>query len=122
MLHKLSASGVNAVALVPYGFHRPGTPGIRYNMGMEADERIRDVAGAVHKAGMKLLLKPQLWTPGMFTGDLEFTADADRTAWFAQYTAFATHHAALAKQSEPICTASRMSSANSAGMRRTGET
>ncbi|MDZ4798830.1 MAG: hypothetical protein SGI92_11760 [Bryobacteraceae bacterium] len=98
MLDKLAASGVNSVALVPYGFHRPGTGAIRYNMGMEADDRIRDVSAAVRKAGMKLLLKPQLWTPGVFTGDLEFTAEADRTAWFAQYTAFATHHASLAKE------------------------
>lgn len=95
MLGKLKDYGVNAVALVPYGFTRAGQPSVRFGMGMESDDRIRETALAAKQAGMILLLKPQIWTPGSFTGDLEFN-DADRAKWFDDYTRFAEHYAKLA--------------------------
>jgi hypothetical protein len=95
MLEKLRHCGVNSIALVPYGFTRRDTPSVRFGMGWEADEHIRETAKAARDAGMSVFLKPQIWARGMFTGDLEFS-DAERPKWFAEYTRFAEHFAGLA--------------------------
>jgi hypothetical protein len=94
-LRELPKYGVNAIALVPYGMTRPGTSFIRVG-GLEKDEHIARIAGAAHSLGMKVMLKPQIWVPGGFVGDLDFDSEQQRNAWFAEYRAFIGHHAELA--------------------------
>src|SRR6185369_6291826 len=73
MLHELPKYGVNAIALVPYGFNRLGTTVIRWggDRGWERDEFIRDLAAEAHKMGLRVLLKPQIWTGRGFPGDID---------------------------------------------------
>ncbi len=95
MLKELPKFGVNSIALVPYGMTRMGTSSIRFG-GLERDEDVVRVAEAAHSMGMKVMLKPQIWVPGGFVGDLDFTADSERDAWFVQYRSFIEHYARLA--------------------------
>lgn len=94
-LRELPKYGVNAVALVPYGMTRPGTTSIRVG-GLERDEHIERIAGAARSLGMKVMLKPQIWAPGRFVGDLDFDSEQQRNAWFAEYRNFIGHYANLA--------------------------
>jgi len=96
ILEELSKHGVNAVALVPYGFARREEASIRFPGGMERDEHIEQVARAARKLRMKVLLKPQLWVRRGFPGDLDFPDPAERARFFEQYTAFLEHYARLA--------------------------
>jgi hypothetical protein len=98
-LKQMAPYGVNAVALVPYGWMRPGQPVVRVNRGLnvwESDEGLEDVARMAHSLGMKVFLKPQLWVRGSSTTEIDFRDPAGRAQWFAQYGEFIDHYARLA--------------------------
>jgi hypothetical protein len=98
-LQRLAPYGVNAVALVPYGWMRPGQPAVRVNRGLnvwESDEGIEDVARMAHSLGMKVFLKPQLWVRGGSMTEIDFSDPAQRARWFEQYGQFIDHYARLA--------------------------
>jgi hypothetical protein len=92
-LRRLPPLGVDSIALVPYGFSRPGSTDIRFNLALERDDGIRRLADAAHELKMSVMLKPQIWGPG-FTGDIEF---ADPQPWFDSYARMAEHYARLAE-------------------------
>src|SRR5579862_3145532 len=72
MLAQLPKHGVNTIALVPYGFTPLGVPQIRFGMRMESDDGIERLTRQAHDLGMKVLLKPHLWTSGGFAGGIEY--------------------------------------------------
>ena len=100
MLEQLPRHGVNAIALVPYGFTPRGQPIVRMPRGggMESEAGLKTLARRAHALGMKVLLKPHVWTNSGFPGDLDFPGAAERQQWFAQYSAFAGHEARLAAE------------------------
>ncbi|HKW96590.1 MAG TPA: hypothetical protein VJN43_02605 [Bryobacteraceae bacterium] len=99
LLDELKTYGVDAIALVPYGFASSREPAIGYGRGgMERSEDIEIIAALAHLRGMKVLLKPQLWTHGGFPGNIEFSEPHQRAQWFAQYRKFLAYYAALAKK------------------------
>jgi len=63
---------------------------------MERDEDIIQLAAEAHKLGMKVMLKPQIWTGRGFPGDLDFPNPEDRAKWFGRYALFLEHYAKLA--------------------------
>lgn len=96
-LRKLPRFGIDSIALVPYAGTRPGSTSVRWQgMRMEPSEGIEALSRAAHQLGMKVMIKPQVWVPGGFTGDLTFTAPAAQNAWFVEYSAYVLFHAALA--------------------------
>ncbi|MFN7992492.1 MAG: hypothetical protein U0Q18_02775 [Bryobacteraceae bacterium] len=98
MVEELSRYGVNAIALVPYGFERKGDATVHFGGGWERADRIEAIAGVAHARRMKVMLKPQLWVHGGFPGDLEFKDAAQRARWFEQYGAFVDFYAGLASR------------------------
>jgi hypothetical protein len=65
---------------------------------MEGDEAVASVAAQAHQHGMKVFLKPQLWAGRAFTGDIDYPDPALRARWFASYSGFVDHYAALANR------------------------
>jgi hypothetical protein len=110
MLKELPKYGVNSVALVPYGMTRRGGTTIRFG-GLERDEDVMRVAAVARRLGIKVMLKPQIWMPGGFIGDLDFASNDERTVWFEQYRAFITHHAVVAAkaQADVFCVGTELS-------------
>lgn len=98
MLESLPRYGVNAVALVPYGFSSRNRAEVRFPGSMEPDEGVEELTAVAHSLGMKVLLKPGVWVDGGYAGDLEFSSTEDRAKWFAEYRAFLEHYARLAKR------------------------
>ena len=101
MLGALPAYGVNAVALVPYGFAVRGEPHIRLNTGpgsWENDEGLMGLSRLAHAREIKVMLKPGVWVRGGFAGDLQFASARDRAIWFADYRVFLEHYARLASR------------------------
>jgi hypothetical protein len=98
LLDKIKDYGVNAIALVPYGFTRLGQPDVRFHseMPLERDEDIARLAAKAHELSMKVMLKPQIWTGRGFPGDLDFPDPGDRAKWFSRYALFLEHYARLA--------------------------
>jgi hypothetical protein len=107
MLEQLPSHGVNSIALVPYAFTPKDQPVVRMprNGGMENEEGMKQLARRAHALGMRVLLKPHVWTADGFPGNLDFPAPAARAAWFAQYRAFAEREARLAAemQADVLC-------------------
>ena len=83
---------VNAewIAIVPYGFTRQGIPSVRYDGNGrqhwgELYEGIKVTIDSAHKAGLKVMLKPQVWVGGGWIGGLDFETDADWKKWENDY-------------------------------------
>ncbi len=100
MLEALPAYGVNAVALVPYGFERRGDPQVHLMSrgSWENDDGLRELSRLAHARGIKVMLKPGVWVRGGYGGDLQFDSPADRARWFASYGVFLEHYARLAAE------------------------
>ncbi len=100
MVDALAAYGVNAVALVPYGFERRGDPQVHLMSrgSWENDEGVRELSRLAHARGMKVMLKPGVWVRGGYGGDLEFDSPAERARWFATYGVLLEHYARLATE------------------------
>ena len=96
-LVRLKEYGINAIALVPYGFESQGSTRIRFNLGWEKDTGVEQLAAVAHQAGMRVLLKPQLYVRNGYPGSLEFPAADDLQKWFGEYQVFLEHYALLAK-------------------------
>jgi hypothetical protein len=98
-LQKLAGMGVNAIAVVPYGFSRgPSENVLFYTSTDETDEDLTEALYVAHRLGMKVMLKPQLWLSfGDFTGQIRFEDPAARAAWMRRYREFILHYARLAE-------------------------
>ncbi len=100
MLQALRHDGVDAVALVPYGFEPSGRAEVRLNTSAgswESDEGIEMMTRVAHALGMKVMLKPGVWVGnGGYAGEIELSSPAQRTEWFQSYTRFVEHYATLA--------------------------
>ncbi len=96
MLSKLPPYGVNAIALVPYGWYTQHSPPRVHiqegDEGWESDEGIAEMTRVAHHLGMKVMLKPAIWD----AFNQEYSSPQDRAQWFAQYQLFLEHYARLA--------------------------
>ena len=89
----LQAVGTNWIAVIPYAFTRAGQPSVRYNMQGyqwwgERPEGVRRSIELAHAAGIGVLLKPQVYIPGSWTGELDFDSDDAWAAWEQDYEAY----------------------------------
>lgn len=85
------AMGSNWVALLPYAAYRKNQPEIQVFEGGWWGERPVGIATAARYAqqrGMKIMLKPQLWTHNQWIGDLDFDNEEDWATFEKQYRKF----------------------------------
>lgn len=91
--------GANWVALLPYAGYRKGKPEIQTFEGGWWGERPLGIATAARYAqqrGIKIMLKPQLWTHNQWIGDLDFDNEDDWTIFEDQYRQFIMKWAVMA--------------------------
>jgi len=97
----VQAVGANWIAVVPYAYTMPGKAAVRYNehgwqwWGEKPEGTLATIEMA-HQAGVKVMLKPQVYVPGGWTGTLDFETPADWAAWEAGYSAYILQMARLA--------------------------
>ena len=107
MLEQLPAHGVNSIALVPYAFTPPGEPAVRMPRrgGMESEDGLKVLAKRARALGLRVLMKPHVWTRDGFPGNLDYPDPAARKAWFDQYRLYLEHEARLANemQADLLC-------------------
>lgn len=98
ILESLPKYGINSIALVPYGFTRPGQPNVRFSGtgNWEKDDSIINLSNVARQKGMKVFLKPQVWVPRGGPTDLDFPNEPDRQQFFATYRKYVEHYANLA--------------------------
>lgn len=100
------------IAVVPYAFLRPGTTEVIFKEegGQWWGERpagVRETIRLAHAAGIKVMLKPQVWIPGGWTGALDFSREEDWQQWEKTYERYILRFAALADsaQTDMLCIA-----------------
>lgn len=93
--------GAGWIAVIPYAYTRPGTPTVRYGESQwqwwgESPEGAAETIRLAHAAGIKVMLKPQVYVPGGWTGALDFSTDAAWEQWEADYRRYILHFAQVA--------------------------
>jgi len=80
------------VAFVPYGFSKKGDTEIRYNIDWqwwgERKVGIVESIRKAHDAGLKVMLKPQIYIPGSWIGDMDFKTEEEWLNWEENYNTF----------------------------------
>lgn len=92
-IQEIQVAKAQWIAIVPYSFTRSGTPSVMYEGDRkngrqdwgESHEGIRVCIDSAHKAGLKVMLKPQVWVGGGWIGGLDFPTDADWEKWEKGY-------------------------------------
>ncbi|MDE1146273.1 MAG: hypothetical protein PW843_06555 [Azospirillaceae bacterium] len=92
------ALGADTVALIPFLWQpTPASPDLVMGSAVPLD-RLRAGIRQAHAAGLKVLLKPHIWIPEHWAGQVRMGNDADWTAWFGRYRALLTTLATLADE------------------------
>ncbi len=96
----LKKNGVGWISVIPYAFTRRGEPKVHYSSSKQWwGESIEGVTATIQKArlaGIKVMLKPQLYVPGAWTGDLDFSTDEAWGNWEKDYEHYILTFAKLA--------------------------
>ncbi len=109
-LTAIASLGANWVALNEFAYMQAvDDPHVRFNLGRGDDEMKQAIADA-HAAGLKVLLKPHVWsrqyyTQGKWAGDIKMNSEGDWDTWFAEYTDFVLRSARIAQSAgaEALC-------------------
>lgn len=96
--------GAGWISTVPYGFMRIGETGIRFNNKRqwwgETEEGIIKTCQYAQENGIKVMLKPQIWSHTGWIGDQDFETDLEWEEWEVNYTKFIMFYANLASELE----------------------
>ncbi|MEL7532185.1 MAG: hypothetical protein AAFN10_12785 [Bacteroidota bacterium] len=100
-MDSLQDLAVNALAIVPYSGTRETKRPAQYRFsrgaGGENDASVVHCHHAARRRGMLSLMKPQIWFPGSWPGDVEMQNEADWKLFFANYREWITHYAMLSE-------------------------
>jgi hypothetical protein len=97
------------IAVIPYAFTRLGEAKVHFNPDGqwwgERPEGVRATIDSAHKHQIKVMLKPQVYVPQGWTGDLDFESDHDWEQWEKDYEVYLLTFAAIAieKKVEMFC-------------------
>jgi len=84
--------GANYIKLVPYGFTPLGKTIVKFNMDRqwwgEKDIGVKESIRLAHANNIKVMLKPQIYIPGSWVGDLSFDTDQEWEEWENNYRDF----------------------------------
>lgn len=95
--------GANWIAVIPYGYTRQGEPRLHYNVVNEQwwGESREGAAATIRQAraaGLKVMLKPQVYIPSSWTGSLNFASEADWQRWEEDYETYIIDFARVAEE------------------------
>ena len=97
---------VNAdwVALVPYAFSRKEAPMVRFGTSRqwwgERKEGIEESIKLARKNGLKVMLKPQVYIPGGWVGEVDYQSEEDWRIWENSYRDYILSFVELAAKYE----------------------
>lgn len=81
--------GADWIAVIPYGFTRIGDPSVYYGSDRqwwgERVEGVKKTISLAEEHNIKVMLKPQVYVPGGWTGELDFEKDGDWESWEESY-------------------------------------
>jgi len=94
--------GADWIAVVPYGFTRMGDPTVHYGSDRQWwGERVEGIKETLHLAeehNIKVMLKPQVYVPGGWTGELDFGGEGNWKSWEESYEKYILLMAEIAEE------------------------
>ncbi|MCH2234106.1 MAG: glycoside hydrolase [Crocinitomicaceae bacterium] len=92
--------GAEWAALMPYGFiqNKQLIFNSKYQWYGEREEGLKETVDLCQKAGLKIMIKPQVWIPRGYTGHFELETDAEWKAFETSYTKFILTFAKAAEE------------------------
>ena len=99
----IQSVGADWIAVIPYAFTRLGEPMVYYNRQKwqwwgERPEGCEETIKRAQAAGIKIMLKPQVYIPGSWPGGLDFEKETDWEKWEASYETYLLEFVAMAEQ------------------------
>ncbi|MBK9271123.1 MAG: hypothetical protein IPM48_05970 [Saprospiraceae bacterium] len=91
------------VSVIPYAFTPKNKALVKYNQTDwqwwgETREGVRHTIQLAHQNGLKVMLKPQVYIPGAWTGTLRFQSEAEWKSWEADYKKYILDMAILSSE------------------------
>lgn len=90
------------IALVPFGFTRSGESTVRFGGNQQWwGERVEGVENCIkraHKAGVKVMIKPQVYMHNDWVGDMDFDTEIEWKEWEESYRDYIITFAQLASK------------------------
>lgn len=84
--------GAGWISVIPYGFTMPGKTEVRYGSSWqwwgERPEGIVETIRQAHANCLKVMLKPQIYYPGSWPGDMSFKTEKEWQNWELSYKKF----------------------------------
>ena len=96
----LNQIGVNYIKVVPYGFTNKGKTNVTYNVPRqwwgEKEEGVVKTIKLAHQDSIGVMLKPQIYIPGGWVGDLDFKTESEWLEWESNYREYIFHFVDIA--------------------------
>lgn len=84
-LRKLRDTGANTVAIVPF-LWQPNADSPQIGRGSDmSDVELTKAIRTAHRLGLSVLVKPHVWVPGTWAGEVRMNTEEDWAAWFWNY-------------------------------------
>jgi hypothetical protein len=97
------------VSIIPFAFSRLNEPAVNYEPDRqywgESIEGVKITIKQAHEAGLKVMIKPQVWMQKGWIGDFDLQTEEDWKVWEEDYEKYIMHFAKLGAQenAEMIC-------------------
>ena len=92
----------NWTSLIPFGFISSNSSNVQFDVSWqwwgEKTEGMTDLINFAHSKDMKIMVKPQVWIPGQFTGTFNLTNESEWQELEDTYFDYIMHFAHLAEQ------------------------
>ncbi len=90
VMNEVKSINADWIATIPYAFTRVGEAAVHFDQfgghwWGERLEGVRVTIDSAHKAGIKVMLKPQVYVPGGWVGGLDYATDAEWEKWERDY-------------------------------------
>ena len=108
-IHNIKNVNASWIAVVPFGFTRKGENTVQHNTPWqwwgETKEGIVRSTQLAHEQDVKVMLKPQIYIPGGWVGELDFKSDEDWITWENSYREYIMHfvNIAIEQDIEMLC-------------------
>jgi len=98
----IASINANYVALVPYGFSRLGLPTVYYDTPRQWwGERKEGIVASIkyaHQNGLQVMLKPQVFIPRGWVGEMAFKQESEWREWEESYRTYILDFARIAAE------------------------
>ena len=111
-LEAIKATGANWIAINDFAYMQSvNDPGLRFERdgSMRREDIIQTIKDA-HAIGLKVLVKPHIWSRDFWNGDkwvgqIEMKTDAEWKQWFENYTKYVLYNAQIAAETraDSVC-------------------